>query len=1004
MNETTSITIQPEGTVNSAVSETTGSTAGTGVTASNARETTISTSAVSEITSETDVTAEQETDLSESSLSGTDITDISEESVSDIADISDVSEISVSEPITIMAEMTETVTEAPTEIVTLPKETIAAETTTVTVTEAAAQSSPSFSLDNLNIDPNVIIIAAIIVLAFAASIIIKKMNLNKDLGDREPRNAKERDKARLDEQRAIKKAKEKREKVQSGGKKKIKISRTVADTLPYRKILNKDIWLIGNQTYSKVYVVDDINYNLGDDVQQNEMLENYCTFLNTLDDTVDCQICVRNSEINIKDFENKILVKPSHDGYDDIRNEYNDKVLRENLSKGQNAIRKNIYITMTIKAPDEETAQRKFNTIDLEVKNSFDRIGNTQLRPLSNQERLEMLKDIFIGVDTQIPELTKEDIEKGLDKVYCAPDYFEFKSDYFLFGEYYAKCIFIKEYPSTAGDNILNDLMSSNIPLIVTTNVFAYDTAAARKLVQRQITAVETNMAQRESKAAKAGNFSSTMPVAVRNQVDSYKILYDMITTEDQKLYSVATIIMVTAKSYDELKMNTEIVVNALKRNGCMHSEMKWQQEDGMCDVLPVGTQRKFEWNRTLPTESIGIFVPFNVKEVQQSGGIYYGLNKLSNNIISYQRILSLINPAGFILGCPGSGKSFSAKREMVSVFLTDPRADIIIIDPEREYPSIVNMFGGTSVKISTGSKFYINPFDFDLALLEDEDVDVIADKCQLIESFISVMNPNRPLTPQEVSFIDRCVNKTYLESHYLETFDKKDIPTLGDFYNIMESETENIDKKIKQDLLITLEMYVKGSAKYFNNRTNVEVENRLISYDIKDLTGILKTQAMLLVLDNVWNRLSANRDKGVPTWIYIDEIHVLFRDSYCLSFIRDLYKRARKYGGVLTGITQNVEDLLRDDDCRTMLSNSEFLMLLKQSPADSIKLQETLHFTDSELIYVNNIGAGEGLMVLGGKDKIPFYDRFPKDTGLYKAMSTSFSETQAIMENKKTS
>lgn len=1000
MNETTPVTIPSETTVSSSVvsNESVSNTTTSPAITSDMQETS---SGNTEMISETDVTANHEENLSATSLNETDITDISEESVSDMSDTS-VSEIS--QPITIPTEASEAITETPTEIVTLPKETMSAETTTVIVTEAPAQQQPSFSLENLNINPNVIIIAAIIILAFSASIVLKKLNLNKDLGDREPRNARERDKARLDEQRAIKKAKEKREKIQSGGKKKIKISKTVADTLPYNKILDKDIWLIGNQTYSKVYIIDDINYNLGDDVQQNEMLENYCTFLNTLDDTVDCQICVRNSEINIKDFENKILVKPSHDGYDDIRSEYNDKVLRENLSKGQNAIRKNIYITMTIKAPDEETARRKFNTIDLEVKNSFDRIGNTQLRPLSNQERLEMLKDIFIGVDTSIPKLTKEDIEKGLDKVYCAPDYFEFKSDYFLFGEYYAKCIFIKEYPSTASDNILNDLMSSNIQLIVTTNVFAYDTAAARKLVQRQITAVETNMAQRESAAAKAGNFSSTMPVKIRNQVDSYKILYDMITTEDQKLYSVATIIMITAKSYDELKTNTEIVVNALKRNGCMHSEMKWQQEDGMCDVLPVGTQRKFEWNRTLPTESIGIFVPFNVKEVQQSGGIYYGLNKLSNNIISYQRILSLINPAGFILGTSGSGKSFSAKREMVSVFLTDPRADIIIIDPEREYPSIVNMFGGVSVKISTGSKYYINPFDFDLALLDDDEVDVIADKCQLIESFISVMNPNRPLSPQEVSFIDRCVNKTYLESHYLETFDKNDIPTLGDFYKIMEAETENIDPKIKQDLLITLEMYVKGSAKYFNNRTNIEVNNRVISYDIKDLSGILKTQAMLLVLDNVWNRLSANRDKGVPTWIYIDEIHVLFRDSYCLSFIRDLYKRARKYGGVLTGITQNVEDLLRDDDCRTMLSNSEFLMLLKQSASDSIKLQETLHFTDSELIYVNNIGAGEGLMVLGGKDKIPFYDRFPKDTKLYKAMSTSFSETQAIMENQKDS
>ena len=900
-----------------------------------------------------------------------------------------ISEIDVSESV-------ETVIE------TLPVETTVAETTVSFTETTAPEVQNTFDIgafigNNINIITTFALAAA----GTAALVLLNKISKKKHSPEYEPKTAKERDKARINEQNAIKKAKAKKEKEQSGGKKKLKISRTVADTIPYKKILDDDIWLLSDHTYSKVYAIDDINYNMGDEVQQSDMLENYCTFLNTLDDTIDCQISVWNSTINIKDYENKILVKQANDGYDDIRMEYNEKVLRENLSKGQNAIRKQIFITVTIKAPDNEVAQRKFHTIDLETKNSFDRVGNTNLRSLSNQERIELLKNVFVGADVTIPKLSKEDIEKGLDKVYCAPDYFEFKSDYFMFGEFYAKCVFIKEYPSTANDNILNDLMASNIQMLVTTNVFAHDTAEARKLVQRQITAIETNMAQRESAAAKAGNFSSTMPVKIRNQIESYKALYDMLTVDDQKLFSVATIIMVMAKDFDELKTNMEVVASALKRNGCMYGEMKWQQEDGMCDVLPIGTQRKFEWHRSLPTESIGIFVPFNVKEVQQEGGIYYGLNKLSNNLISFKRIDSLINPAGFILGCPGSGKSFSAKREMVAVYLTDPRANIIIIDPEREYPSIVNMFGGTSIKISTGSKNYVNPFDFDIALLDDDDVDVIADKCQLITSFISIMNPNRSLTPQEVSFIDRCVRLTYVKSNYLKTLDKADMPTLGDFRDVMAAETENVDEKMKQDLLITLEMYVDGSAKYFNNQTNIEADNRLISYDIKDLSGVLKTQAMLLVLDNVWNRLSANRDIGVPTWIYIDEIHVLFRDAYCLQFIRDLYKRARKYGGVLTGITQNVEDLLRDDDCRTMLSNSEYLMLLKQSPADSIKLQDTLHFTDSELFYVNNIGAGEGLMVLGGKDKIPFYDKFPTDTKLYRSMSTSFSETQALMEKK---
>lgn len=966
---------------------------------------------------QTNITASITTVLSESpeitesvTISGTSVTTVLSETTS-ISESTSVYETTL--------PVTETERESETSIITtlLPVETTAFTSIESAVSNTdAVTSNPISSISETEIIPaeptisnqvsissNAVIAGAALIAVVSAFIVSKfKGGSKKVKNSSDPVTAKERDRLRVEEKKAIEKAKKKKESLQNGNKKKVSIPRTVADTIPYKKICANDIWMLADKIYSKVYVIEDINYNLGDENQQNEMLESYCSFLNTLDDTVECQITVWNNKINIDDYEKKILVKKADDGFDDVRNEYNEKVLKPNISKGQNATRKQIIITMTIKSPDEETALRRFNTIDLETKNSFDRVGNTHLRPLSNQERLELLKNVFIGADVKIPELTADDYKKGLDKVYIAPDYFEFKSDYFMFGEYYAKCIFIKEYPTTATDNILNDLMSTNLQLMVTTNIFPYDTAAARKLVQRQITAVETNMAQRESAAAKAGNFSSSTPVKIKNQIESYKLLYEMITVNDQKLFSVNTIIMITAKSYDELNTNTELVGSTLKRNGCMYSQMKWQQEDGMCDVLPIGTQRKFEWHRTLPTESIGIFVPFNVKEIQQEGGIYYGLNKLSNNIITYNKIKSLINPAGFILGCPGSGKSFSAKREMVATFLTDATADIIIIDPEREYPSIVNMFDGESVRISTGSKNFINPFDFDLALLEDDDVDVICDKCQLIQSFISCMDSTRPLSPQEASFIDRCVRKTYLKSNYLNTLDPKDIPTLGDFRDVMADETENIDEDMKRNLLLTLEMYVEGSASYFNNQTNVNVNNRLISFDIKDLSGVLKTQAMLLVLDNIWNRLSANRDKGVATWIYIDEIHVLFSDAYCLNFIRQLYKRARKYGGVLTGITQNVEDLLKDDECRTMLSNSEFLLLLKQSASDSLRLQDTLHFTDSELFYVNNVGPGEGIMVLGGKDKIPFYDKFPTDTQLYSNMTTNFSETQALMQASK--
>jgi type IV secretory pathway VirB4 component len=356
------------------------------------------------------------------------------------------------------------------------------------------------------------------------------------------------------------------------------------------------------------------------------------------------------------------------------------------------------------------------------------------------------------------------------------------------------------------------------------------------------------------------------------------------------------------------------------------------------------------------------------------------------------------------VLACPGAGKSFFVKKELIDVFLRCSNADILIIDPEREYWKLVEAFGGTVVRFANGSKNHINPFDFDFRLLEDDEIDIIADKCQLITSFISCMDAKHPLNAQEKSFVDRCVRKAYIKSGVLDTLDEKDMPTLGTFLDVMKAETENINRDMKDKLIVTIDMYVNGSAKYFNNQTNVDTNNRLISYDIRDLNGNLKTQSMLLILDYIWNRLSKNRDLGRATYIYFDEAHLLFSDEYALDYLRMLWKRARKYGGVLTGITQNVEDLLKDDKSRSMLANSEFLVLLKQNPTDAAKLQDVLHFTDSEIQYVNDTPPGHGILVLGGKDKIPFYDEFPKNTKLYSMCSTAFSETANLMkeENEK--
>ena len=918
----------------------------------------------------------------------------------------------VTQPVVVPETVIETeaisvVTEPVTEIATESAEVIEDATVETEISETVVvPEPPNGVMGFVQNNPAVVgVPAAIIALAVAFLAVTRrtrpKRGIIEDTDDvKENMNARERDAARLEANKP--KKKDKRSQKVAKEKEKKDFAKKVLNTIPYKKILSDDIFFLGKKMYSKAYTFDDINFNLSDEEQQYMYLERYIEFLSILDDTVDCQICCWNSQINIDDFKKKTLLPQKADDLFEYRYEFNSRVLEENIRKGQNAIQKHMYITLTIKAPDEETAIRRFKSLDITATNTFNRIGNTNMRVLTSQERVEMLKDFFVGTDDMpVPQLTEKDYEKGIDKLYCAPDYFDFKKDYFMFNNTYAKTIYIREYPSTATSEILTELLATGIEIMVTTNIETYDSAEARKLVQHQITAIDTDMAKREVKAAQHGNFTNQMPQRIKNQRDAMVSVYDKITMKDQKLFMTNMQILIKAESFEELNNNLEVIESTLKRSGCIKGEMAWEQEHGMCDCLPIGYQRKFGWMRTMPSESVAIFMPFNVKEMQMENSVYYGLNMLSHNIILFDRMKGLVNPSGFVLACPGSGKSFTVKREIVNVFLGYEDADILVIDPEREYWKLAEAFGGEVVKFSNGSKNHINPFDFDFRLLEDEEIDIIADKCQLLTSFISCMDSKHPLNAQEKSFVDRCVRKAYAKSNVLTTLDPADMPTLGTFLECMKEETENINKDMKDKLIITVDMYVNGSAKYFDNQTNVNTKSRFIAYDIRDLNGNLKTQSMLLILDYIWNRLSENRDKGRKTYIYFDEAHLLFQDEYSLDYLRMLWKRARKYGGVLTGITQNVEDLLKDDKSRSMLSNSEFLVLLKQNPTDAAKLQDILHFTDSEIQYVNDTPAGHGILVLGGKTKIPFYDEFPKDTKLYSMMTTNFSETAKMLQEE---
>lgn len=909
----------------------------------------------------------------------------------------------VSEPVPAVTEITEKITEMQTEAE------VTTEVVTESVTETAAitetvQETPT--ADNLLANPYLVMIPiAAAGLAFGARAMTKKnrKNIAAEEDENAPMSAREKDAVRLAANKPDKK-KSRKSKKDRGEKERKNLSQKVLSTLPYRKVLSDDIFFLGKKMYSKAYTFDDINFNLADEEQQYMYLERYIEFLGILDDSVDCQICCWNSRVNMEEFKKATLMHQKADELFDFRHEFNTRVLEANIRKGQNAIQKHMYITLTIKAPDEETAIRRFKTLDITATNTFNRIGNTGLRALTSKERIEMLKDFFIGSDDMpVPDFDSSDYAKGREKLACAPDYFDFKKDYFMFNDTYAKTLYIREYPSAATSDILTGLLGTGIEIMVTTNIETYDSAEARKLVQRQITAVDTDMAKREVKAAQHGNFSSQMPQRIKNQRDAMVSVFDKITVKDQKLFMVNTQILVKAKSFEELNESVEVIESTLKRSGCIKGEMAWEQEHGMCDCLPVGYQRKFEYLRTMPSESVAIFMPFNVREVQMAHSIYYGMNVLSHNLILFDRVTGLINPSGFYLAASGGGKSFKVKTEITNIILGDENADVLVIDPEREYWKLAEAFGGEVVRFSNGSKNHINLFDFDFRLLDDPEVDIIADKCQLVTSFISCMDAKHPLNAQEKSFVDRCVQKAYAKSGVLKTLDPADMPTLGTFLECMKEETENVSQEMKDKLIITIDMYVNGSAKYFNNLTNVDTKNRFIAYDIRDLNGNLKTQSMLLILDYIWNRLAENKEKGRKTYIFIDEAHLLFADEYSLDYLQMLWKRARKYGGILSGITQNVDDLLKDYKSRNMLANSEFIVLLKQNPTDAAKLQDVLNINDSEFQFVNDVPAGHGLLILGGKTKIPFYDEFPKDTILYSLMSTNFSETMKMMNEGET-
>ena len=798
-------------------------------------------------------------------------------------------------------------------------------------------------------------------------------------------------------------------------KEKLKVPKTVQQTIPYLYVYEDSGIIETKQNcYTKTYALQDINYQIAKEVDQEEMFIRYGQFLNSFDSDVEFQITINNKNIAQENFEAATLIKDQFDGFDHLRKEYNDMLLK-NMREGRNNMTREKYLTVQIKADNYYKAETMFARLDSEINVNIKKIGGADTKPLTTIQRLECLHDIFnIGEegtfgnkvfrhDRDISSFDfKKMRERGLSTKDCiAPESFEFKRDYMMVGNKYARALFLKDLPTYLGDTFVSEITNTNCNMLTSINLKSVRADVALKLVNRQMLSIRSNMIERQQSASKSGyDVSLISPELTQAQEDAKELLEDL-TKKNQKMFIMNFTIVHFADSLEELNIDTESIESTARRFMCEIKTLHFQQERGLASALPLANNQLYI-ERTLTTESSSVFMPFVSQELMQKHGMFYGLNAVSKNLIMLDRKQSK-NGNGFILGTPGSGKSFSAKREMLNVLL-NTRDDVIVIDPESEYSPMAELLKGEVVRIAAGSNVHINPMDLDLDSIDGDDP--ITLKSDFIISLCETAIGDRyGLTAGQRSIIDRCVRMVYNDwIDFMKTETAKGTsteiieqhkPTLKSFYTLLRAQS-GYEAAALAD---SLEMYVTGSLNVFAHLTNVKYDNRFVVYDIKDIGSTMKGLGLLVVLDQVWNRIMENRKKGKYTWVYIDEIYLLFKSDTSANFLRELYKRARKFNGIPTGITQNVTDLLESEIARTMISNCEFIEMLNQAPVDRSILAELLSISQTQISFVTNAAPGEGL-IYNGSSITPFKDNFPKDTEMYKAMSTKPSDIIALQRS----
>ena len=759
-----------------------------------------------------------------------------------------------------------------------------------------------------------------------------------------------------------------------------KIAMSAQDTISYKEMRPDGICIVRDNYFTKTIQFYDINYQLARNEDKNIIFENYCDFLNYFDKSISVQLSFLNQTMDISDFEKSIAIKPQNDDFDGIRAEYTE-MLKNQLARGNNGIVRKKYITFGIEADNIQNAKQRLERIETDIINNFKILG-VRAFSLNGMERLELLHSCFNGGENKLNFSWNLIYKTGLTtKDFIAPTSFNFSDGRcFRMGGTIGAVSFLHILAPELTDEMLKNFLEIQSALSVNIHIKSIDQSEAIKMIKRKITDLDKMKIEEQKKAVRAGYDMDIIPSDINTfGIDAKKLLEDL-QGRNERMFLVTVLIMNTAKTKKALNSAIFEVQSIAQQRNCPLRRLDYQQEDGLMASVPIGINN-IGIQRALTTSSTAIFVPFTTQELFSDSpeALYCGLNALSNNMIMVDRKM-LKNPNGLILGTPGSGKSFSAKREMTNAFLVT-NDDIYVCDPEAEYNPLIHALKGQVVKLSPTSKDYLNPLDININYSDEENP--LALKSDFVLSFCELIIGGRDgLEPIEKTVIDRSVTRIYQK--YFQNPTPQNMPILEDLYEEIKKQPEQEAGRIAS----ALELYVKGSLNVFNHHTNVDISNRIVCFDIKELGKQLKKLGMLVVQDQIWNRVTINRNEHKSTRYYCDEFHLLLKDEQTAAYSVEIWKRFRKWGGIPTGITQNVKNLLSSAEIENIFENSDYIYMLNQAQGDREILAKKLGISPQQLSYVTQSGAGEGLLFYGNTI-IPFIDRFPKDTKLYSLMTT---------------